>query len=221
MAEPQQLTDADFEAAAGVGDWRPLFWGAKALFLTGDFATGARFVGGIAELVEELDHPPMLDVRMDTVTITVLTVGVGLSDRDLLLAQRISVLAAQLGIPSDPTKVQHVQIAMDAADPSAVLPFWRAALNYAQVGPEDLVDKNLIGPSVWFQHKQHVPPRNRIHVDVSVPPDVARQRIDAILEAGGRVLGETYAPAWVSLIDPEGNVVDVCTWRGRDDEGVA
>jgi 4a-hydroxytetrahydrobiopterin dehydratase len=213
---PTQMSDSDFSNAEGVDDWRVLFWGAKALFETGDFATGAGFVARIAELVEELDHPPMLDVRMDTVTITVLTIGVGLSDRDLALAQGISRIAAELGIPSDPSKVQHVQLALDAADPGAVLPFWRAALDAAQVGPEDLVDKNLAGPSMWFQQKAHVPPRDRLHVDVSVPHDQAQARIDAILAAGGRVLGDKYAPAWVSLIDPEGNVVDIATWQGRD-----
>lgn len=213
---PTQISDSDFSSADGVGDWRVLFWGAKALFETGDFATGAQFVARIAELVEELDHPPMLDVRTDTVSITVLTIGVGLSDRDLALAQGISRLAAELGIPSDPSKVQHVQLALDAADPGAVLPFWRAALNAAQVGPEDLVDKNLAGPSMWFQEKEHVPPRDRLHIDVSVPHDQAQARIDAIVAAGGRVLGDKYAPAWVSLIDPEGNVVDIATWQGRD-----
>lgn len=213
---PTQISDSDFSSADGVGDWRVLFWGAKALFETGDFATGAQFVARIAELVEELDHPPMLDVRTDTVSITVLTIGVGLSDRDLALAQGISRLAAELGIPSDPSKVQHVQLALDAADPGAVLPFWRAALNAAQVGPEDLVDKNLAGPSMWFQEKEHVPPRDRLHIDVSVPHDQAHARIDAIVAAGGRVLGDKYAPAWVSLIDPEGNVVDIATWQGRD-----
>lgn len=213
---PTQISDSDFSSADGVGDWRVLFWGAKALFETGDFATGAQFVARIAELVEELDHPPMLDVRMDTVSITVLTIGVGLSDRDLALAQGISRLAAELGIPSDPSKLQHVQLALDAADPGAVLPFWRAALNAAQVGPEDLVDKNLAGPSMWFQEKEHVPPRDRLHIDVSVPHDQAQARIDAIVAAGGRVLGDKYAPAWVSLIDPEGNVVDIATWQGRD-----
>jgi 4a-hydroxytetrahydrobiopterin dehydratase len=53
-------------------------------------------------------------------------------------------------------------------------------------------------------------------VDVSVPHDQARARIDAIVAAGGRVLGDRNSPAWVSLVDPEGNVVDIATWQGRD-----
>jgi 4a-hydroxytetrahydrobiopterin dehydratase len=213
---PTQITDAEFQNAGGVDDWRVLFWGAKTLYRTDDFATGARLVAGIASLVDELDHPPMIDLRVDTVTVTVLTIGVGLSDRDLILAQRISALAGELGIPADPSAVQHVQLAMDAEDPDAVGAFWRVALDYAQVGPSDFVDKNLVGPSMWIQQKAYEAPRNRIHVDVSLPHDAAVARVDAILAAGGRMLGDRYAPAWWSLVDPEGNVVDVCTWEGRD-----
>ena len=213
---PTPITDQQFQTAAGVSDWRVLFWGAKTLYRTEDFATGARLVAGIAELVAELDHPPMIDLRVDTVTVTVLTIGVGLSDRDLALAQRISALAAELGIPGDPAAVQHVQLAMDADDPDAVLGFWRTALDYAQVGPSDLVDKNLNGPSLWVQHKEYRPPRNRIHVDVSVPHDHAKARVDAILAAGGRMLGDKYAPESWSLIDADGNVVDIATWQGRE-----
>lgn len=210
---PTPITEAEFQNAPGVDDWRVLFWGAKALYRTADFATGARLVAGIAALVEELDHPPMVDLRVDTVTITVLTVGVGLSDRDLALAQRISALARELGIPSDPSAVQHVQLAMDAEDPDAVGAFWKAALDFAQVGPSDFVDKNLIGPSMSIQQKAYAAPRNRIHVDLSLPHDAAVARVDAILAAGGRLLGDKYAPSWWSLIDPESNVVDVCTWE--------
>jgi 4a-hydroxytetrahydrobiopterin dehydratase len=105
MAEPQQISESQFHEAEGVDDWRALFWGAKAHYLTSDFGSGAAFVAGIAEVVEELDHPPLIDLRMDTVTVTVLTIGVGLSDRDLVLAQRISALASERGIPSDPSAV--------------------------------------------------------------------------------------------------------------------
>ena len=214
MAE--QISDSEFSAADGVAEWRVLFWGAKTLYETGDFATGARLVAAIAEVVDELDHAPLIDFRPDTVTVTVITVGVGLSDADLELARRISRIAADMGLVANPAAVQHVQLAFDAADRPAVMDFWRAALGYVPVSETDMVEPNLVGPSVWFQDKEHVAPRNRIHVDVSVPHDQAQARVDAILAAGGRMLGDKYAPAWWSLVDPEGNVVDVATWQGRD-----
>lgn len=214
MANP--ISDADFSHAEGVSDWRVLFWGAKALYETGDFATGARFVAAIAVEADALGHAPLVDLRPDTVTVTVITIGVGLSDLDLELARRISRVAAELGLAADPSAVQHVQLAFDAADQPTVMEFWRTALGYVQVGPGDLVDPNLNGPTAWFQEKEHVSPRNRIHVDVSLPHDHARARVDAILAAGGRMLGDKYAPSSWSLIDPEGNVVDIATWEGRD-----
>lgn len=214
MAE--RITDADFSAAEGAGDWRALFWGAKALYETGDFGTGARFVAAIAEEANALDHAPLVDLRPDTVTVQLISVGVGLSDVDLDLARRISRVAAELGVAANPSAVQQVQIAIDVSDRPAVMKFWRAALGYVPIGDADLVEPNLIGPAFWFQDKKYVPPRNRIHVDVSVPHDQAEARVQAILNAGGRMLGDRYAPESWSLIDPEGNVVDVATWQGRE-----
>lgn len=210
------ISDSEFSASDGVSDWRVLFWGAKTLYPTGDFATGATFVAAIAEIVEELAHAPLVDLRPDTVTVQVITPGAGLSDVDLELAQRISDAATRLGLEADPSAVQQVQLAFDVVDRPAVMEFWRAALGYVPVSPNDLIEPDLIGPSAWFQDKDHLPPRNRIHIDVSLPHDQAQARIDAVIEAGGRVLGDRNAPAWVSLIDPEGNVVDIATWQGRD-----
>ncbi|WP_345764799.1 VOC family protein [Diaminobutyricibacter sp. McL0608] len=212
----QQISDAEFSSADGVDEWRALYWGAKILYETGDFATGARFVAAIAEVADAMGHAPLIDLRPDTVTIQVITPGVGLSDLDLTLARRISEVAARLGLAADPSAVQHIQLAFDSAEPSAVMPFWQAALGYIPIGPVDIIEPNLIGPTVWFQEKGYVPPRNRIHVDVSVPHDQAQARVDAVLAAGGRILGDRYAPAWWSLVDPEGNVVDIATWQGRD-----
>jgi 4a-hydroxytetrahydrobiopterin dehydratase len=211
-----RISDADFSEADGVAEWRALFWGAKAHYETGDFATGVQLVAAIGEEAAAISHSPLVDLRPDTVTVQVITPGVGLSDLDLELARRISRRAAGMGLVADPSKVQHVQLAFDVVDRDAVMAFWRAALGYVPVGDADLVEPNLIGPPVWFQEKDYVPPRNRIHVDVSVPHDQARARVEAILRAGGRMLGDRYAPSAWSLIDPEGNVVDVATWQGRD-----
>jgi 4a-hydroxytetrahydrobiopterin dehydratase len=217
---PTQITDREFQTAEGVDDWRVLFWGAKALFRTPDFATGVRFVDRIAAIAAEVGHSPQIDLRTDSVTVQVITIGVGLSDLDLELARRISVAAAEASLTADPSAVQHVSIAVDAVDREGVLGFWQAAMGYVRVGPDDILQPDLIGPTMWFQDKAHQAPRNRIHVDLSLPHDAAVARVDAILAAGGRMLGDKNAPAWWSLIDPEGNVVDVCTWEGRDEGSV-
>jgi 4a-hydroxytetrahydrobiopterin dehydratase len=210
------ISDTQFFEAEGVDDWRVLYWGAKTLFRTGDFATGAALVAAIARESVAMAHYPLVDLREDTVTVQVFTIGVGLTDRDLELARTISVAAAAMGLSADPSAVQHVQLAFDVADHEAVFAFWQAALGYVRVSEHDMVEPNLIGPTAWFQEKAHVSPRNRIHVDISLPHDQAQARVDAVLAAGGRMLGDRNAPAFWSLIDPEGNVVDIATWQGRD-----
>ena len=214
MATP--ISDQEFFDAEGVGDWRVLYWGAKTLFRTGSFARGAELVAAIATEAAALGHDPLVDLRDDTVTVQVITIGMGLTDLDIELARRISAVAAALGIDADPGAVQHVQLAFDVVDHEAVFSFWQAALGYVRVSEHDMVEPNLIGPTAWFQEKGHVSPRNRIHVDVSLPHDQAQARVDAVLAAGGRMLGDRNAPAFWSLIDPEGNVVDIATWQGRD-----
>jgi 4a-hydroxytetrahydrobiopterin dehydratase len=58
------ISDAEFSSAAGVADWRVLFGGAKTLYQTGDFATGALLVAAIAEIEQALGHSPLVDVRI-------------------------------------------------------------------------------------------------------------------------------------------------------------
>jgi 4a-hydroxytetrahydrobiopterin dehydratase len=60
------------------------------------------------------------------------------------------------------------------------------------------------------------PQRNRIHFDVVVPDDEAGHRIQAALDAGGRLINDSEAPAFWVLADPEGNEACVCTWLARD-----
>ena len=59
------------------------------------------------------------------------------------------------------------------------------------------------------------PQRNRIHLDVTVPHDVADARVAAAIEAGGTLLSAESARAFWILADPEGNEACVCTWQDR------
>ncbi len=129
----------------------------------------------------------------------------------------ISGAARSLGAEPDPSRVQDVQLTIDAAVSNSVMPFWRAVLGYRPVGDSDLVDPQNRGPAIWFQRMRDVrTQRNRIHVDIWVPHDEAEARIAAAIEAGGRVIRDSDAPAAWTLADAEGNEVDIATWRGRD-----
>ena len=99
---------------------------------------------------------------------------------------------------------------------SEVMPFWRALLGYRDREPEDLIDPRGRGPAFWFQEMDARPERNRIHIDVWVPHDLAQARIAAAIAAGGHLVTDKYAPAWWVLADAEGNEACVGTWMGRN-----
>jgi 4a-hydroxytetrahydrobiopterin dehydratase len=60
------------------------------------------------------------------------------------------------------------------------------------------------------------PQRNRIHIDVWVPPDQAEARIAAAIAADGHLVTDEHALAFWVLADVEGNEACVATIRGRD-----
>jgi 4a-hydroxytetrahydrobiopterin dehydratase len=140
---------------------------------------------------------------------------------DVETAARISAAVGELGLATSPglddNPVQVLEVAIDALDIPAVLPFWAAVLGYIQVSDDAIIDPSWLGPGFWFQQMDKPrPQRNRIHLDVLVPHDAARGRIDAALAAGGTLVSEAEAPAFWVLADPEGNEACVCTWQGRD-----
>jgi 4a-hydroxytetrahydrobiopterin dehydratase len=211
------ITPSAFDAAEGVTDWRVLFGGATANFETGSFATGVALVARIGGLADAANHHPDVDLRYGSVTVRLISHDVGtISRRDADLARQISLAAAELGVVARPDSVQAVQLTIDAHVAKDVMPFWRAVLGYEPRGEEDLEDPLGRGASIWFQEMD--PPRtgrNRIHVDVCVPPDQGEQRVAAALAAGGRLVS-SHAPQWWTLADAEGNEVDVATMAGRE-----
>jgi len=109
------------------------------------------------------------------------------------------------------------EVAIDAMDIAAVRPFWRALLGYVDDGDDALADPDRVGPAFWFQQMDAPrPQRNRIHLDVTVPHDVAAARVAAAVEAGGHVVSDERARAFWVLADPEGNEACICTWQDRE-----
>lgn len=214
---PGRITPGQFHDEKGVDDWRVLLDTACARFTTGSFLTGARFVDAIAELAEAANHHPDVDLRYPHVTVRLTTHDVGgLSRRDVDLARDISAAARELEIPADPRAVQELEIAVDALDRPGVRPFWQAVLGYAE-GQDDLRDPAGRSPAFWFQQMDAPrPQRNRLHVDVTVPHDVAEERVAAALAAGGRLVSDAAAPSFWVLSDAEGNEACVCTWQARE-----
>jgi len=195
----QRISASQFSERTDLPDWRVLLNGIESTFRAGSFEAAARFIADIATAAEALDHHPDVDLRYPDRVHIVLTTHVsgGLTDRDVELAQQISSLAAAGDMTSEPTSPQRMEVAIDAMDIDAVRPFWVALLGYKELPPEReggvvdvIVDPVGIGPGFWFQQMDAPrPQRNRFHIDVTVPHDVA---------------------------DAEGNEACVCTWQDRD-----
>jgi 4a-hydroxytetrahydrobiopterin dehydratase len=213
----ESITSQRFHESPGVDGWRVVSTGAATYFPTGSFAKGVELVTKIGELADAANHHPDVDLRYPGVQVRlltheVMTQGWMLSERDAALAAQISQAARELGIEPDPGRVQSMQIAIDALDIAKVRPFWAAVLGYELFGDEDVNDPGAFGPNVWFQQMDAPrPQRNRIHVDLFVPVEVAPQRIEAAVAAGGTVVRDN-GPKWWTLADPEGNEVDVAPW---------
>lgn len=179
---------------------------------------------------EHADRHLQADVRRGRVMLTLQSPDeAAVTTRDVDLAHRISAAVRAAGSRTEPgggpetaRTVQLLEIAIDALDPAAVRPFWKAVLGYADApgasGPAaPLADPAGQGPALWFQQmEQPRPQRNRLHLDICVPHDEAPRRIGAALAAGGRLLSATRAPAFWVLADSEGNEACVTTWQGRD-----
>jgi 4a-hydroxytetrahydrobiopterin dehydratase len=219
MDETEKRTSTQVSASEGLEDWRVLLRTLQASFKTGSMAKGIEFAARIGTAADGADHHPDLTITYPRVHVLLTTheAGAGLTVRDIDLARTISALAAELEIAADPTAATQLEIAIDALDIPAVKPFWEAVLGYKPKSDDDCVDPYGRGPAFWFQQMDAPrPQRNRIHIDVTVPHDVAEGRIAAALAAGGTLVSDKAAPAFWVLADAEGNEACICTWQGRD-----
>ncbi|MEL7974248.1 VOC family protein [Isoptericola sp. F-RaC21] len=210
------LTPEEFRAAGGVDDWRVL-QGASAYYATGGFDAGVELVVRAARAAEEAGVPLFADLRYSGATLRVGPPEDGWIDAGRLrVAQQAQAAARDLGLRADPAVLRDVQLTFDALDVGAVRRFWAAALGYETRGETDLYDPLLRGPSVFLQPLgEPREQRNRIHVDVMVPADIADARVAAAVAAGGTLVREAETPFWRTVADPEGNEVDIAVVPGR------
>jgi 4a-hydroxytetrahydrobiopterin dehydratase len=194
-------------------DWRVLAYAACIHFRTASLVEGVTLAAEIGRLAGASSQTPDIDVRSNGVTVRLKVNETGLlSEADVALAKEISTAARELGLAVDLTGLHSYQIAIDAMVIPDVMPFWEAVLGYVRFEGL-LIDPHFEGPTVWFQQMDAPrPQRNRIHIDLYLPEDQARARVDAALAAGGHIANDAHAPDWWTLADPEGNEVDVAPW---------
>jgi 4a-hydroxytetrahydrobiopterin dehydratase len=213
------LSFAEVEAA-GLSDWRQLFSALHTRFRTGDFATGLALLNAVGALAETANHHPDLDLRYPHLNIKLMSHDVfGVTSRDVDLARAISAAAADLDVSADPAAASVVEIALDTPDYEEIKPFWRAVLGLedSPAHDQELLDLSGALPTVWFQATQpHDEPRQRFHLDVRVPHEIAEDRVASAVAAGGTLVTAEYAPRFWVLADAQGNKACVTTGLDRD-----
>lgn len=217
------VSSDEFAGLSGLDEWRFALGAIHGAFAAGTYPAAAEFVTAIVAAAERRVHHPDIDVRYPgTVYVTVTTHAVGgLTTLDVDLAREISGLAAAAGIAGRVTgggsSIQVTELCIDTMDETAIRPFWAAVLDYDVVETDgSLVDPRRQGWPIWFQQMDEPrTDRNRLHLDISVPHDLAEQRIAAALAAGGRMVSDARAKAFWVLADAEGNEACICTWQDR------
>ena len=202
----------DFLAADGVEDWVVLHGGPTAVFRVSSLVEAARLAEAIAG-VPGLEPRTAMSVLPDRLTVRLTREMWGIEERHIGLARAISAVARERGAASDRSVVQEVQLAI-AAKPEAIdIGFWRAVLGYDPMAPDNAIDPLGHGSTVWMQDLDPEKPlRHAMHVDVSVAREVAEQRLEAALAAGGRIVDDSEAPASWILADRSGNKVCIAAW---------
>ena len=230
-----EMLSEDQIIQAGLTDWRKLGQGLHARFLAGDFASGVRFVGAIAQAGDKAGHHPRVTLGGGCIDLRLISddavfrddegtehVVEWVTQRDVDLARRVSEIAAEQAVRADPASITTIELALDTADAARIAPMWAAVLTGGTVAlgrgtiGDDVRDVTGRVPVLWFQDTdEHETPRQRFHLDVWVAPEVADERIAAAVAAGGTIVDDSQAPSYTVIADQDGNKACVCTSLSR------
>jgi 4a-hydroxytetrahydrobiopterin dehydratase len=217
-------------AEAGLADWRKLAQGLHARYVVEDFGAGARFVAAVGEVGDALGHHPRVSIGPGYVDLklssddAVYRDGEGtehvvewVTQQDVDLARRITEIAADHGLDADPAAVSVIELGLDTAHSGTIAPVWAALLTGSAEAqgrgtPSDEIrDATGRVPNLWFGDAgEDETPRQRLHVEVYVAPEVAEQRVAAAVAAGGTVVDDSGAPGLTVVADQDGNTGVVC-----------
>jgi 4a-hydroxytetrahydrobiopterin dehydratase len=220
MSDPKKtLRYSEVMAEEGLDDWRFFLLRLHARFKTGSFVKGLELVTRITEAAEAANHHPDVVLTYPQVDVDLSSHDVGgVTSRDVDLARTISTIAAELGVESAPREVSTLELALDVPDADEVKPFWAAVLAYDNRGDwPEVFDRGGRNNTLWFQTAPGATGevQQRFHLDIVVPREVAEERVQAALDAGGTLVSTDAVPAFWVLADAHGNKVCVCTADGR------
>jgi 4a-hydroxytetrahydrobiopterin dehydratase len=225
MTDPKQTLRYPQVEAEGLADWRFLLNHLHARFRTGSFVKGVELVNQVADAAEQANHHPDVVLTYPHVDVTLVSHDVGgVTSRDLDLARRISAIAADLGLEPAPRELSTLELALDVPDAAEVKPFWEAVLGYSDSQYDtEIIDPGGRNNTLWFQSAPGATGevQQRFHLDIVVPREVAEERVQAAVTAGGTLVSTDDVPAFWVLADAHGNKVCVCTADGREPSDTA
>ena len=224
------MLKGDQIAAAHLTDWRKLAQGLHARYLVDDFGTGVRLAAAVGEAGDAIGHHPSVSIGDGYVDLKLVTddaiyrddqgtehVVQWVTQQDVDLARRITLIAADHELEADPASVSVIELGLDTADSATIAPVWAALLtgNAEAQGygtPSDEIrDATGRVPNLWFGDAvESETPGQRFHVEVYVAPEVAAGRIAAAVAAGGTVVDDSNAPSLTVVADQDGNEGVVC-----------
>ena len=139
------------------------------------------------------------------------------TQQDVDLARQITEIAADQKIKADPASVSVIELGLDTAHSATIAPVWAALLTgtadaQGHGSPSDEI-RDPMGrvPNLWFgDADEQETPRQRFHVEIYVPLEVAEQRIAAAVAAGGTVVDDSDSPSLTVIADQDGNTGVLC-----------
>ena len=224
MLKGEKISEADLT------DWRKLAQGLHARYLVADFSSGAKFVAAVAEAGDTVGHYPKVSMGNGYVDLKLISddavyrdsegaehVVEWVTQRDIDLARRITEIAADHKADADPASVSMMEFGLETARSATIAPVWAALLtgnpeSQGHGSPSDEIrDATGRVPNLWFgDADEHEVPRQRFHLEVYVAPEVAEQRIAAVLAAGGTIADGSNAPSCTVIADQDGNKGALC-----------
>ncbi|MCF6377744.1 4a-hydroxytetrahydrobiopterin dehydratase [Nocardioides KLBMP 9356] len=215
-------------AEADLTEWRKLAQGIHARYVVDDFGAAARFVTAVGEAGDEVGHHPKVSIGSQHVDLKLSSddaiyreddgtehVVEWVTQQDIDLARRITEIAADHGLRADASAVAAIELGLDTFDSATIAPVWAALLtgnpdDQGRGTPGDEVrDGGGRVPNLWFGDREKgEAPRQLFHVEVYVAPEVADERIAAVVAAGGTVLESD--DGLTVIADQEGNRGVLC-----------
>jgi len=183
-----------------------------------DFTQAIEFVNRFTNFAEAQDHHPDFEVRYNTVRMRVVSHDVGhLTDRDIRFATSVDVLIEEMQLKRQPEKITRAQLVLVSTDVSRIKPFWQAIFDFKQAKDDEnvIVDRSDVLPSIRFHQFADSSASQedvnlsgalgKAHLDIFVPAELAADRVEAAVEAGGKLLNDTHGPFEWELSDIDGN----------------